>query len=91
MAPLPSPARKEGGSSYGIDHRVYNDPSPWRAMTRLHLVLQDPSKIQQKAMQSMFDCFEGLCEGTVIVDRDARVVWINDRYAARLGNLPSDN
>ena len=56
-------------------------------MTRLHLVLQDPSKIQQKAMQSMFDCFEGLCEGTVIVDRDARVVWINDRYAARLGIL----
>jgi transcriptional regulator with PAS, ATPase and Fis domain len=35
-------------------------------------------------MQSMFDCFEGLCEGTVIVDRQARVVWINDRYAARL-------
>jgi transcriptional regulator with PAS, ATPase and Fis domain len=35
-------------------------------------------------MQSMFDCFEGLCEGTVIVDRNARVVWINDRYADRL-------
>jgi transcriptional regulator with PAS, ATPase and Fis domain len=32
----------------------------------------------------MFDCFEGLCEGTVIVDRASRVVWINDRYAARL-------
>ena len=40
--------------------------------------------MQRQAMQSMFDCFEGLCEGTVIVDRDARVVWINDRYAARL-------
>ena len=53
-------------------------------MTRLHLVLQDPSKIQQKAMQSMFDCFEGLCEGTLIVDKHARVVWINERYAARL-------
>jgi len=39
-------------------------------------------------MQSMFDCFEGLCEGTVIVDKGARVVWINDRYAARLNIDP---
>jgi transcriptional regulator with PAS, ATPase and Fis domain len=48
------------------------------------LSLQDPALLQQKAMQSMFDCFEGLCEGTVVVDRSARVVWINDRYAERL-------
>ena len=48
------------------------------------LAFQDHSQLLQKAMQSMFDCFEGLCEGTVIVDRSARVVWINDRYAARL-------
>lgn len=53
-------------------------------MTRLLISLQDRSLLQQKAMQSMFDCFEGLCEGTVIVDRGAKVVWINDRYAARL-------
>ncbi|HEY3401559.1 MAG TPA: sigma 54-interacting transcriptional regulator [Geothrix sp.] len=53
-------------------------------MTRHLLPLQDPTLLQHKAMQSMFDCFEGLCEGTVIVDRAARVVWINDRYAERL-------
>ena len=52
------------------------------------LSLQDPTLLQQKAMQSMFDCFERLCEGTVIVDRAARVVWINDRYAARLNIDP---
>jgi transcriptional regulator with PAS, ATPase and Fis domain len=52
------------------------------------LPLQDPSLLQNKAMQSMFDCFEGLCEGTVIVDREARVIWINDRYAARLNIDP---
>ena len=52
------------------------------------LPLQDPSLLQTKAMQSMFDCFEGLCEGTVIVDHDARVIWINDRYAARLNIDP---
>jgi len=52
------------------------------------LPLQDPFLLQNKAMQSMFDCFEGLCEGTVIVDREARVIWINDRYAARLNIDP---
>lgn len=50
----------------------------------LVLPLQDPALLQQKAMQSMFDCFDSLCEGSLIVDRAARVVWINDRYAARL-------
>jgi transcriptional regulator with PAS, ATPase and Fis domain len=53
-------------------------------LTRHLLSLQDPALLQQKAMQSMFDCFEGLCEGTLIVDKHARVVWINERYAARL-------
>ncbi|MDR3670905.1 MAG: sigma 54-interacting transcriptional regulator [Holophaga sp.] len=57
-------------------------------MTPHLLSLQDPSLIQQKAMQSMFDCFESLCEGTVMVDKAANVVWINDRYAARLGIEP---
>jgi transcriptional regulator with PAS, ATPase and Fis domain len=53
-------------------------------VTRHLLTLQDTSLLQHKAMQSMFDCFESLCEGTVIIDRAAKVVWINDRYAARL-------
>jgi transcriptional regulator with PAS, ATPase and Fis domain len=57
-------------------------------VTKPILNLQDPSLLQQKAMQSMFGCFEGLCEGTVIVDRASRVVWINDRYAARLNIDP---
>ena len=56
----------------------------------LPLSPQDLSLLQQKAMQSMFSCFEGLCEGTVIVDRKARVVWINDRYAARLNVDPHE-
>ena len=25
-----------------------------------------------------------MCEGAIIVDRDARIVWISDKYAARL-------
>ena len=52
------------------------------------LPLQDPSLLQQKAMQSMFDCIESLCEGALIVDRASRIVWLNDRYADRLGIDP---
>jgi transcriptional regulator with PAS, ATPase and Fis domain len=33
-------------------------------------------------MLSVFDCFDQLAEGCLIVDRDARVVMISERYAA---------
>ena len=50
--------------------------------------MKDPSLLKQKAMQSVFDSFDELCEGSLVVDHEARVVWINDRYAARLGVDP---
>ena len=53
-------------------------------VTRHLPALQDTILLQKTALQSMFDCFEDLCEGTMVVDKAARVVWINDRYAARL-------
>jgi len=53
-----------------------------------HLLLQNPLLLKQRAMQSVFDCFDQLAEGCLIVDREARVVMINDRYAARLGVDP---
>jgi len=56
----------------------------------LILPIQDPALLQQQAMQSMFDCFESLCEGTLIVDKAARVIWINERYAQRLGVDPAE-
>jgi transcriptional regulator with PAS, ATPase and Fis domain len=37
----------------------------------------------------VFDSFDQLAEGCLIVDREARVVMINDRYAARLGVDPA--
>src|SRR5579871_1692588 len=37
------------------------------------------------AMDSLFRTFENFSEGTFIVDGQARVVWINKRYAARFG------
>ena len=50
-----------------------------------HSILLDPEQIRRLSMQSLFESLEELCEGTVIVDCNARIVWINERYATRLG------
>jgi transcriptional regulator with PAS, ATPase and Fis domain len=52
-------------------------------------LLQNYSLLKQKAVQTVFDSFNHLAEGCLIVDREARVVMINDRYAARLGVDPA--
>ncbi len=49
------------------------------------ILLRDHEKFRRLSMQSLFENFENTCEGTVIVDRDSRIVWINERYATRLG------
>ncbi|WP_128598039.1 sigma-54 interaction domain-containing protein [Paraburkholderia kirstenboschensis] len=43
------------------------------------------SDVLRRAMESLFRTFENFSEGTFIVDAEARVVWINKRYAARFG------
>jgi transcriptional regulator with PAS, ATPase and Fis domain len=53
--------------------------------TALPDMLRDHERIRRLSMQSLFESLESLCEGTVIIDRDARIVWINERYATRLG------
>ena len=45
----------------------------------------DYSDVLRRAMDSLFKTFENFSEGTFIVDTEARVVWINKRYAARFG------
>jgi transcriptional regulator with PAS, ATPase and Fis domain len=45
----------------------------------------DYARIRQRAMQTLFDSLDSLCEGTVVVDKDAHIVWINERYASRFG------
>ena len=44
-----------------------------------------PDDLRQLASQSLLAHFADLCEGAVIVDARARVVWMNDQYPARLG------
>lgn len=43
------------------------------------------SSLREIAMRSLFDQLEGLCEGAIAVDMDARVAWINDKYARKVG------
>ncbi len=45
----------------------------------------DYQQLRARAMESLFEAFDSLCEGTVVVDRNARIVWINERYVARFG------
>jgi transcriptional regulator with PAS, ATPase and Fis domain len=50
--------------------------------------LKDPAAIRKIAKKSLFECLDQMCEGAIIVDREARIVWLSEKYAARL-KLPS--
>src|SRR3954463_273229 len=47
----------------------------------------DGQRILELAAKSMFDLFANASEGMLLVDRDARVVWINDQYRRYLPAL----
>ncbi|WP_110951224.1 sigma-54 interaction domain-containing protein [Pseudomonas bohemica] len=47
--------------------------------------LKDYRRVRHLAIRSLFEIIEQSSEGTVIVDKDARIVWINERYARRFG------
>jgi transcriptional regulator with PAS, ATPase and Fis domain len=46
--------------------------------------LKDPEAVRKTARKSLFEGLGRMCEGAIVVDREARVVWISDKYAARL-------
>jgi len=50
--------------------------------------LKDPAAVRKIARKSLFEGLDQMCEGAIIVDRAARIVWMSDKYAARL-RLPS--
>lgn len=47
--------------------------------------LKDYTRVRRLAIRSLFEIIEQSSEGTVIVDKEARIVWINERYARRFG------
>ncbi|MCG8294762.1 sigma-54 interaction domain-containing protein [Pseudomonas entomophila] len=51
----------------------------------MHDNLKDYPQVRQLAIRSLFEIIEQSSEGTVIVDRQARIVWMNERYARRFG------
>jgi len=46
--------------------------------------LKDPAAIRKIARKSLFEGLDRMCEGALIVDRDSRIVWMSEKYAARL-------
>lgn len=51
----------------------------------------DVDSILRVGMQSLLELFDDSCEGTLAVDAQGRVAWINDKYAAFLGlKAPED-
>ena len=51
---------------------------------------RDAQSILELAARSMFDLFANASEGMMLVDRDARVVWINEQYKRFLPALGFD-
>ncbi|SEM48235.1 Transcriptional regulator containing PAS, AAA-type ATPase, and DNA-binding Fis domains [Pseudomonas sp. ok272] len=52
--------------------------------------LKDYQRVRLLAIRSLFEIIEQSSEGTVIVDRDANIVWMNERYARRFGLESAD-
>ncbi|MBV8618508.1 MAG: sigma 54-interacting transcriptional regulator [Curvibacter sp.] len=50
-----------------------------------HLLPDELAHLHEVANRSLFTQFAELCEGALIVDRQARVVWMNEKYPLRLG------
>jgi transcriptional regulator with PAS, ATPase and Fis domain len=46
---------------------------------------RDTEGIRRMAMQSMYGFLDEICEGALVVDTEARVVWMSEKYAAKLG------
>ncbi len=56
-------------------------------MIRTDSLPRDAQSILKLAAQSLFKLFAGASEGMMLVDRQARVVWINDQYKRYLPAL----
>lgn len=47
--------------------------------------VRDSDTILHLAMKSLFERLDSLCEGAIAVDKQARIVWINEKYVSTLG------
>jgi transcriptional regulator with PAS, ATPase and Fis domain len=47
--------------------------------------VSDPAIIRARAMETLFERLEDLCEGAIAIDRAGRVVYVNEKYLHSLG------
>ncbi|MGB4116342.1 MAG: sigma 54-interacting transcriptional regulator [Polaromonas sp.] len=59
-------------------------------MDKTDTLPRDAQSILELAARSMFDLFANASEGMMLVDRQARVVWVNDQYKRFLPALGFD-
>ena len=60
-------------------------------MDKTDTLSRDAQSILERAARSMFELFANASEGMLLVDRQARVVWVNDQYKRYLPALGFDN
>ena len=61
-----------------------------RSMEKTDSLPRDAQSILELAARSMFDLFANASEGMILVDKQARVVWINEQYKRFLPALGFD-
>ncbi|MFO1108136.1 MAG: sigma 54-interacting transcriptional regulator [Bradyrhizobium sp.] len=54
-------------------------------MTANRSVVADPEAIRARAMESLFEQLEQLCEGALAIDAAGQVVYVNEKYLPSLG------
>jgi transcriptional regulator with PAS, ATPase and Fis domain len=47
--------------------------------------LRDSDALHKHAMKSLFERLDSLCEGALAVDKQGRIVWLNNKYLSALG------
>ena len=43
-------------------------------------IVSDPEIVRARAMETLFERLESLCEGAIAIDRAGRVVYVNEKY-----------
>jgi transcriptional regulator with PAS, ATPase and Fis domain len=74
-------------------HKPPSPPPNSPPQTPPHTPPLDAQRVLALAAQSMFDVFASTAMGTVVVDREHRIVWIDDgyrRFLPALGHAESD-
>src|SRR5205809_6764289 len=59
--------------------------SQFQTMSDRQPTVSDPEAIRVRAMETLFERLENLCEGAIAIDRAGRIVYVNEKYFTALG------